>query len=98
MVKMRPRAPRHHDELILNFQRIVYYLDDDDEAEESITYPNRVWRYLASRLNEVKRLDAHRPKASRRKQSQDKHLIDKARRSRAELKAKGVRKGEALIF
>src|ERR1700751_2375826 len=93
MAKMQ--SPRHHDEHILHFQRMVYYLDDDDEAETSITYPNREWRYLAIRLNEVKR-KAHRPKTSRQNQLQDKHSIDKARRLRAELKAKGVSKGEAL--
>ena len=94
MAKMLP--PRHHDEHILHFQRMVYYLDDNDEAETSITYRNREWRYLAIRLNEVKRLEAHRPKTSRRNQLQDKHSIDKARRLRAELKADGVSKGEAL--
>jgi len=74
----------------------VYHLDDDDEAETSITYANRYWRYLASRLNEIKRLDVHRPKASRKDQLRDKRLIEKARRSRTELKAAGVSKGEAL--
>jgi hypothetical protein len=96
MAKTPQRGPRHHDEIIATFQRIVLYLDENDEVEGSITLPNWAWRYIAERLNELKRKETHRPKASRSQQSRDELLIWRARNLRADLKAQGVRKGEAL--
>jgi hypothetical protein len=95
MAKGSQRGP-HHDEIIAMFQRIVSYLDESDEVEESITLRNWVWRYIAERLNELKRKATNRPKISRSQQARDELLIRRARNRRADLKAQGVRKGEAL--
>lgn len=96
MAKTPQRGPGHHDEIIATFQRIVLYLDENDEVEGSITLRNWAWRYIAERLNKLKRKDTNRPKASRSQQTRDELLIMKARNLRADLKAQGRRKGEAL--